>query len=107
MICRAHEITDRSIGARDRDRQRDATSVYDKVPLAPELTSIRRVGTCHFAPGARDGCTINVGSRAIDLIVLTGVTQHREIEAFPYACSMPISSAALARHPAAETELMW
>lgn len=65
-----------SIGARDRDRQRDATSVYDKVSLAPELTSIRRVGTCHFAPGARDGCTINVGSRAIDLIVLTRATQH-------------------------------
>ncbi len=39
-----------SVGARDRDGQWDAASVYDDVPFRSELSSIRRVGAGFLAP---------------------------------------------------------
>lgn len=40
-----------SVGARDRNSQRDAACVYDDVPFQTKLSPVRRVGAGFLAPG--------------------------------------------------------
>lgn len=57
------------IGIRDRDRQWNSASVYDEMPLAAGLTSVRRVAVCRFASGTASARSVNAGPTSVDLIM--------------------------------------